>query len=85
MTAHPLQDRHAFKAAREALQMSVRDVQAAMYLRDERTVRGWESGRNDIPGPAAVLLDLWHEVGRNPRPAAPAEAVVTFKNNRRGQ
>lgn len=80
---HPLQDRHAFKAARRALQMTVREVQEAMHLRDERTVRGWESGRNDIPGPAAVLMDLWLANTAKHGGLAPAEAVVTFKNGRR--
>lgn len=46
----------AFKAARKALGMSQREIAAALRVSDGRTVRRWEAGDRDVPGPAEVAV-----------------------------
>lgn len=52
----------AFKAARKALGLSQNALARALRVADGRTVRRWEAGERDIPGPAqvAVLYMLRH-------------------------
>lgn len=66
MKHHPLQDRHAFRGARHRLGLSANAMAEALHVSDGRTVRRWESGERDIPGPAAVAVALWLD------PACPA-------------
>lgn len=54
------------KAARKALRMSQADLARELRLGEngERTVRRWERGERDIPGPVTVLIETW--LGRSP-------------------
>lgn len=54
-----------FAAARAALGLTQAALAAAMEV-DTRTVRRWEAGDREIPGPARVLLRL---MLATPRPA----------------
>ena len=55
-----------FKAAREKLGLSQNALARLFRVSGGRTVRKWESGERDIPGPAQVLLD-WLANGRKPQ------------------
>lgn len=44
------------KAAREELGLSQDGLAKVMGLAGDRTVRKWELGERDIPGPVAVLI-----------------------------
>ena len=47
------------KAARQALGLSAEGFAQAVRVESGRTVRRWESGERDIPGPVLALLDIW--------------------------
>jgi len=47
-----------FKIARNRLGLSVRDMVALFGLGSDRTIRRWEEGEKDIPGPVLLLIDL---------------------------
>lgn len=44
------------KAARHALGLSAEGFAAWVQVQGGRTVRRWEAGERDIPGPVAVLV-----------------------------
>lgn len=46
------------KSARLALGFSAQRFARFLRIKDGRTVRYWEAGENDIPGPVVVLLEL---------------------------
>jgi len=48
-----------FKEARRKLGLTAQGLATAVQVADGRTVRRWEAGDRDIPGPVIVLLDLW--------------------------
>jgi len=50
-----------FREARRKLCLSAQGMADALKLGGNggRTVRRWEAGENDIPGPATVLVTLW--------------------------
>ena len=45
-----------FKAARQALGLSQDAMARALLVKSGRTIRRWESGERDIPGPALVAV-----------------------------
>jgi DNA-binding transcriptional regulator YiaG len=45
-----------FKSARHALGLSAEGFAKLVRVQSGRTVRRWESGDSDIPGPVTVLL-----------------------------
>lgn len=47
------------KAARTALCLSQAELAALCHVQSDRTVRKWEAGERDIPGPVIVLLALF--------------------------
>ena len=47
------------KSARAALGLSAEGFARAVRVESGRTVRRWESGERDIPGPVLALLDIW--------------------------
>lgn len=46
------------KSARKALGLSQAEFARAVGVASDRTVRKWEDGERDIPGPVAVICDL---------------------------
>ena len=48
-----------FKAIRHALGLSAQGLARALGVSDGRTVRRWEAGDRDIPGPVRVLMLIW--------------------------
>ena len=48
-----------FKAARHALGLSAEGLARTIGVATGRTVRKWEAGDRDIPGPAALLMRLF--------------------------
>lgn len=46
------------KSARHALGLSAEGFARLVRVESGRTVRRWESGERDIPGPVAVLVDV---------------------------
>ena len=54
-----------FREARHKLGLSCAKLAALFKVSDGRTVRRWESGERDIPGPAQVLMD-WLSWGKKP-------------------
>ena len=56
-----------FKAARQALGYSAEGLARALRVQSGRTVRRWEKGDRDIPGPAVVALAfMLARAGRDP-------------------
>ncbi len=55
-----------FKAARHALGLSAERLARLFKVSSGRTVRRWERGDRDIPGPAKVLMK-WLATGRKPK------------------
>ncbi|MCW2249355.1 DNA-binding transcriptional regulator YiaG [Azospirillum fermentarium] len=49
----------AFKEARHTLGLSAQGMADALGVAEGRTVRRWEAGDRDIPGPAIALLRIW--------------------------
>lgn len=49
------------KAARHALGLSAEGFAKLMRVESGRTVRRWESGERDIPGPVQALVDALTE------------------------
>ncbi|MDR3720236.1 MAG: hypothetical protein P4L00_01440 [Candidatus Acidoferrales bacterium] len=47
----------ALKAARQVLGLSAEGLVAMVRMGDGRTVRRWESGESEIPGPVTVILE----------------------------
>ena len=47
------------KAARHVLGLSAEGFARAVRVESGRTVRRWEAGDRDIPGPVTVLVELW--------------------------
>lgn len=45
------------KSARHALGLSAEGFAAWVQVQSGRTVRRWEAGERDIPGPVVVLVD----------------------------
>ncbi len=45
-----------FKDARHALGLSAEGMAQALMVSSGRTIRRWESGQRDIPGPAIVAV-----------------------------
>jgi DNA-binding transcriptional regulator YiaG len=56
---HPLQSPDAFREAQRKLRLSASALAAALLVSEGRTVRRWQSGERQIPGPVAVLLQTW--------------------------
>jgi DNA-binding transcriptional regulator YiaG len=53
---------HEFKANRQALGMSQRQLATALNLppvNGDRTIRRWEAGERDIPGPVQKLMRIF--------------------------
>lgn len=48
-----------FKEARRKLGLSAQGLADAVHVAEGRTVRRWESGERDIPGPVLVLIGIW--------------------------
>ena len=46
------------KAARRELGLSQAGLAALLRVQSDRTVRKWEAGERDIPGPAAILIEV---------------------------
>jgi len=56
-----------FKAARHALGLSAEGMAKALQVASGRTVRRWEAGDRDIPGPVKIALRYMLEGdGKNP-------------------
>ena len=49
------------KAIRHALGLSAQGFADAARVSNGATVRKWERGANDIPGPVTVLAELWSD------------------------
>lgn len=47
------------KAARHALGLSAEGFAHAVRVESGRTVRRWEAGERDIPGPVTALVEIW--------------------------
>lgn len=47
------------KAARRTLGLSAEGFARAVGVESGRTVRRWEAGERDIPGPVVALLRIW--------------------------
>lgn len=47
------------KSARHTLGLSAESFARAVHVESGRTVRRWEAGERDIPGPVIVLLRIW--------------------------
>jgi len=56
-----------FKTARKKLGLSQNALARLFRVSSGRTIRKWENGERDIPGPAQVLMD-WLANGRKPEP-----------------
>jgi len=56
-----------FRAGRHELGLSTNACARLFEVSDGRTIRRWESGERDIPGPAKVLM-RWLVTGKKPRP-----------------
>lgn len=54
-----------FRKARRKLGLSQAQVAALLEVASDRTVRRWEDGEREIPGPAAVLM-RWLAWGKKP-------------------
>ncbi len=54
-----------FKQGRHALGLSTNSLAKLFRVSDGRTVRRWEAGDRDIPGPAKVLM-TWLITGKRP-------------------
>jgi len=55
--------------------LSLRQL-AAWFDTDDGTVRSWASGRNPIPGPVGVWLELLaHFLGNHPPPTRPTNGA----------
>lgn len=50
-----------FKSARHALGLSAEGLAKLVQVQSGRTVRRWESGDSDIPGPVVVLVQALME------------------------
>lgn len=50
--------RAEFKTIRHGLNLSTQAMARLLRVSDGRTVRRWEAGERDIPGPAQVLMRL---------------------------
>lgn len=48
-----------FKEARRKPGLSAQETAAVVRVADGRTVRRWESGDRDIPGPVVALPSIW--------------------------
>ena len=53
-----IQHAHFFKVCRRALDMSVREMQDALALRDERTIRRIETGEIAVQGPTWIAVGV---------------------------
>lgn len=47
------------KEARQSLGLSQSELAALCHVQSDRTIRKWESGERDIPGPIIVLVALF--------------------------
>lgn len=47
------------KAARHKLGLSCNELAHALGVSDGRTVRRWEAGEREIPGPVIRLIAIW--------------------------
>lgn len=45
-----------FREGRESLHLSQKQLASLFQVASDRTVRKWEAGERDIPGPARVLM-----------------------------
>lgn len=54
-----------FKAGRRGLGLSQSALARLFGVQSDRTVRKWECGERDIPGPAKVLM-RWLTTGKKP-------------------
>ena len=52
MTGEP----ELFRACREGLALSAAEMAAALHVGSGRTVRKWEAGEREVPGPVWVAL-----------------------------
>lgn len=57
---------HEFRKSRHALGLSTAKLAKLFQVSSGRTVRRWEAGDRNIPGPAKVLL-RWLVNGKRPR------------------
>ena len=58
-----------FRTIRHSLGLSTQRLARLLQVSDGRTVRRWEAGDRDIPGPAKVLM-RWLSTGKRPRPTS---------------
>lgn len=54
-----------FKRARRKLGLSTPQTAELLEIAEAKTIRRWEAGERDIPGPAAVLM-RWLAFGQKP-------------------
>ena len=47
-----------FKSIRHGLGLSARAMARLLAVKNQRTIRKWESGTNNISGPAQILMRL---------------------------
>ena len=58
-----------FKEARRTLGLSASKLAQALKVSDGRTIRRWEAGDRDIPGPAIVAINFMLKAKRkSPNP-----------------
>lgn len=50
-----------FKTARKILKLSVPAMADKLRLRSDRTIRKYESGEIEIPGPISLLMEIFIE------------------------
>ena len=53
-----------FRAARVRLGLSQAQLARVLRVGSDRTVRKWEGGEREIPGPAVVLMEIFAEFPR---------------------
>lgn len=46
------------KAIRKRYGLTIRGLAALLRIRDEKTIRRWESGEVPVSGPASIVLEL---------------------------
>ncbi len=55
-----------FRAIRHSLGLSTQRLARLLEVSDGRTIRRWEAGDRDIPGPAKVVM-RWLSTGKKPK------------------
>ena len=55
-----------FKEARNSLNLSAADLARLFQIGSGRTIRRWEDGKQEVPGPVQVLME-WYAWGKKPK------------------